>query len=87
MHSFQDLKQAPALTLVTLRMQDAFSFEIYVIDERITSLGSFGEALELGLYAGSISRRRFGKHFRQRGFQPGDKKFRLKIDRVDEELA
>ena len=68
MHGFQDLKQAPALTLVTLRMQDAFSLEIYVIDERVTSLMSFGEALELFLYVRSIRGRRFGKHFWQRAF-------------------
>jgi len=49
-HAFQDLKQAPALPLVTLRMQDALSLEIYVIDKGVTSLRSFGEALELLLY-------------------------------------
>jgi hypothetical protein len=38
MHRFQDLKQTPALALIALRVQDAFSLEIYVIDERVTSL-------------------------------------------------
>src|SRR5437870_10046180 len=68
MHGFQDLKQAPAPALVTLRMQDAFSLEIYVIDQGVTSLRSFGETLELLLYVCSSRRSRFGKHFGQRAF-------------------
>ena len=65
-HAFQDLKQAPPLALVTFRMQDALSLEIYVIDQGITSLRRFGETLELFLHVRSIRRRRFGKHFGQR---------------------
>ena len=37
-HRFEDLKQTPSLALITLRVQDAFPFEIYVIDKGETSL-------------------------------------------------
>ena len=36
-HGFQDLKQTSALALIALRVQDAFAFEVDVIDERVAS--------------------------------------------------
>ena len=87
MHAFEDLEQAPSLALITLRVQNAFPFKVYIIDERIAALWSSRQALELLLYVGSIGRRRFGEHFRQSALQPGNKEFSLKIDRIDEKLA
>ena len=66
MHAFEDLEQAPSLALITLRAQDAFPFKVYVIDKRVAALWGCREALKLLLYIGSIGRRRFGEHFRQR---------------------
>jgi len=59
MHRFERLKQAPSLALITLRMQDAFSFEVYVIDKGETSLWRSLQSLELLLYVCSIGNRRF----------------------------
>ena len=87
MHRFQNLQQAPSPALVPLRVQNAFPLEVYVIDERVTSLRSFRQTSELFLHIGSIRRRRFGQHFRESAFQARQKKFRLQIDRVGEEVA
>ena len=38
MHAFEYLKQAPSLALITLRVQNAFPFKVYIIDERIAAL-------------------------------------------------
>lgn len=86
-HAFEDLQQAPSLTLITLRVEDAFAFKVYIIDKGVAPMWSSCQSLELLLYIGSIGRRRFGEHFRQSAFQPGNKKFCLKIDRIDEKLA
>src|SRR5881628_4276105 len=86
-HAFEDLQQAPSLTLITLRVQDAFPFKVYIIDKCVAPLWSSRQALELLLYVGSIGRRRFGEHFRQSALQPGNKEFSLKIDRIYEKLA
>jgi hypothetical protein len=56
MHRFEHLKQAPSLALITLRMEDAFSFEVYVIDKGETSLRRSLQSLEL-LHICSIGRR------------------------------
>ena len=87
MHAFEYLKQAPSLALITLRVQNAFPFKVYIIDERIAALWSSRQALELLLDVGSIGRRCFGEHFRQRAFQPSNKEFGLEINRIDEKLA
>lgn len=87
MHAFEHLKQAPSLALITLRVQDAFAFKVYIIDKGVAPLWSSCQTLELLLYVGSIGRRRFGEHFRQSALQPGNKEFSLKIDRIDEKLA
>src|SRR5258708_5383769 len=87
MHGFEDLQQAPPLTLITLRVENSFAFKVYIIDKGVAPLWSSCQALELLLYVGSIGRRRFGEHFRQCSLQPGNKEFSLKIDRIDEKLA
>src|ERR1700693_435489 len=69
MHGFEDLQQAPSLTLITLRVEDAFAFKVYIIDKCVAPLRSSRQALELLLNVGAISRRRFGEHFRQRPLQ------------------
>src|SRR5689334_4946109 len=76
-HVFQDLKQPPALALVTFGTQNAFPLEIHVVNQGIASLWSFRQARKLLLYVGSFGRPRFGEHFRQSAFQAGQKKFRL----------
>ena len=72
------------MPLVTLRVQDAFSFEVDVIDEGVASLWCFRQAFKLFLHVSSVGRRRFGQHLRQRSFQSGNKKFCLKIDVIDQ---
>src|SRR5437016_5173252 len=86
-HAFEDLQQAPSLTLITLRVENAFAFKVHIIDKGVAPMWSSRQSLELLLYVGAISRRRFGEHFRQSALQPGNKEFSLKIDRIDEELA
>src|SRR5215217_7273910 len=66
-------------------MQNAFSFEVDVIDERVASLWCFRQAFKLFLHVNSVGRRRFGQHLRQRSVQSGNKKFRLQTDGVGEE--
>src|SRR5689334_11241297 len=68
--------------MVALRVQNAFSFEVYVIDEGIASLWCFCKAFKLLLHVSSVDRRRFGQHLRQSSLQSGNKKFRLEIDCV-----
>lgn len=87
MHIFEDLKQAPTLTLVTLCVQDSFSFEIHIIDERVAALRRALQSLELLLNVRTIGRRSFLEHFRQRILQPVNEEFRLKIYRTSEKLA
>ena len=87
MHAFEDLQQAPPLTLITLRVENAFAFKVYIIDKGVAPMWSSRQPLELLLYVGSIGRRRFGEHFRHRPLQPGNKEFSLKIDSIDEKLA
>jgi len=64
-HRFQHLKQTPSLSLVAFRVQDAFSFEIDVIDEGVASLWCSCQAFKLLLHVSSGGRRRFGQHLRQ----------------------
>ena len=85
--AFQHLKQTPSLALVTLGVQNAFPFEVDVIDKGVTSLWRFRQALELLLHVCSIGRRRFGQHFRQRASNLRNKKFCLKIDRIGQKPA
>ena len=66
MHRFEHLKQAPSLTLITLCVQDAFSFEVYVIDKGKTSLRRSLQSLELLLHICPIRGRGFSQHLRQR---------------------
>ena len=87
MHIFEDLKQAPTLTLITLCMQDSFSFEVHIIDKRVTALRRPRQSLELLLNVRTIRRRGFGQHFWQRILQPGNEEFRLKIYGIDEKPA
>ena len=87
MHAFEDLQQAPPLTLITLRVENAFAFKVYIIDKGVAPMWSSCQSLELLVYGGSIGRRRFGEHFGQGAFQPSNKEFSLKIDRIDEKLA
>jgi hypothetical protein len=86
-HPFQDLKQAPTLAAITLRMQHAFALEIDLIDQRVTALGSAGHALELLLHILAFRRRRFIEHFGQGVSEAFDQEFRLKIDGVGQKLA
>ena len=87
MHTYEDLKQAPAVTVIPLCVQDSFSLEIHIIDEGITAPWRFCHALELLLHVRAIRRRGFTQHFRQGALQPGNKKFCLKIDRVGKKLT
>ena len=87
MHIFEDLKQAPTLTLITLCVQDSFSFEVHIIDERVAALRRARQSLELLLNVRTISRRSFVQHFRQRILQPVNEEFRLKIHGIREKLA
>jgi len=82
MHGFEHLKQPPTLALITFTVENTFSFEIHIIDKCVTSLGCFCQALKLLLHVGSSGGSRFGQHFRQSGFQSGNKKFCLQIDRI-----
>ena len=86
-HVFKDLKQAPTLTLITLRVQDSFSFEVHIIDKRVPALWRVRQSLELLLNVRTIGRRGFGQHFRQRILQPGNQEFGLKIHGIGEKLA
>src|SRR5436190_21435451 len=69
-HGFEDLQQAPPLTLITLRVENAFAFKVYIIDKGVAPMWSSCQSLELLLYVGSIGRRRFGEHFRSRDLHP-----------------
>jgi len=84
---FEDLKQAPTLTVITLCVQDSFSFEVHIIDKRVTALRRARQSLELLLNVHTIRRRGFRQHFRQRILQPGNEEFRLKIHGIGEKLA
>jgi len=84
LHRFEHLKQTPSLSLVTFRLQNAFSFEVDVIDKGVASLWRFRKAFKLFLHVNSVGRRRFGQHLRQRSIQSGNKKFCLQIDGVDQ---
>src|SRR6059036_1822552 len=66
MHAFEDLKQAPSLTLVSLRMQDAFPLEIDIIDNGVAPLLGSRQSVKLLLHVGSLGRGRFIQHFGQR---------------------
>ena len=68
-------------------MQDAFAFEVYVIDKGETSLRRSLQSLELLLHIRSINRRRFIQHLRQRALSPRNEEFSLKIDCIDKKLA
>jgi hypothetical protein len=46
-HRFQHLKQTPSLPLVTLRVQNAFSFEVDVIDEGVASPVVFSSGVQI----------------------------------------
>src|SRR5207247_8819848 len=70
MHAFEDLKQAPSLTLVSLRMQDAFPLEVDIIDNGVAPLRGSRQAVELVLYGGSIARRPLLQPLRQQATQP-----------------
>ena len=87
MHAFKHLQQSPALALITLCVQNAFSLEVHVIDERIGSLWRSEHSFELLLHIGPIGRHCLSQHFWQRGFQPGNQEFGLEIDRIGEKLA
>ncbi len=87
MHAFKDLEQAPPLTLITLRMQDSFTFEVHIIDKRIVALWRARHSFELPLHVPAIRRRRFREHFRKRVLKPGNQKFRLKIDGTGKKSA
>lgn len=87
MHIFEDLKQAPTLPLITLCVQDSFSFEVHIIDKRVTALWRARQSLELLLNVRTIRRRGFPQHFRRRVLQSGNEKFRLKIHGIGEKLA
>src|SRR5947207_15856414 len=65
MHAFEDLKQAPSLILVSLRMQDAFPLKVDLIDNGVAVLRSSRQAVELLLYVGSLVSRRFIENGRQ----------------------
>ena len=65
MHIFEDLKQAPTLTLITLCVQDSFSFEVHIIDKRVTAPWRARHSLELLLNVRTIRRRGFRQHFRE----------------------
>src|SRR4029434_7217740 len=77
----------PSLPLVSFCVQNAFSFEIDVIDKGVASLWCFRQAFKLLLHVSSVGRRRFAQHLRQSSFQSGNKKFCLEIDSVDEKPA
>src|SRR5207248_9961128 len=84
-HCFEHLKQPPALSLIPFGVQDAFTFKVHIINERVTSLWGSRQAIELLLYIGAIGRRRFIQHFWKRALQSGNEKFGLKTDRIGEE--
>jgi len=86
-HIFEDLKQAPTLPLITLCVQDSFSFEVHIIDKRVTALWRARQSLELLLNVRTIRRRGFRQDFRRRILQSGNEEFRLEIHCVGEKLA
>src|SRR5204863_228267 len=59
MHAFENLKQAPALISITLRVQDSFTFEVHIIGKCITALWRVRDTLELALYMRAFGRHRF----------------------------
>src|SRR5437762_5794759 len=84
-HCFEYLKQAPALSLIPFGVQDAFTFKVHIINERVRSLWRSHQAIELLLHIGALGGSRFIQHFWKRALQSGDEKFGLKIDCIGEE--
>ena len=62
-------------------MQDAFAFEIHIIDECITAMWRAGNALKLPLDIGALCGRGLIKHLGQRSLQARNRELRLNIDR------
>ena len=86
-HSFEDLQQTPTLSRISLGRKNTFSFEVHVINQRVTSARRVHHAIELLPHLRSLGRGRFGEHFRKRLLQTYDEKLRLEINGPREELA
>ena len=87
MHLFQDLEQSPAFVAIAFAMQNAFAFEIHVIDERVTTMWHAGHARELAFHIWPLRRCRFIEHFGERLLQSRYHELRLKIDSMREKLS
>src|SRR6266853_6466249 len=71
--------------MIAFGWERAFTFEIYVVNQRVTALSARGDAIELLVHVFAISR--LCHHFGQSILQTRDEKLRLEIDGIDEELA
>ena len=86
-HSFEDLQQTPTLSRISLGRKNTFSFEVHVINQRVTSARRVRHAIELLPHLRSLGRGRFGEHCRKRLVQTFDEKLSLKINSVGKKLA
>ena len=82
----KDLEQAPPFAAVAFRMQNAFPFEIHIIDQRVTSVRRACHSSELLFDIRALGSRGFVEHFGERVLQTRDHKLRLKIDSVRKKL-
>ena len=67
-------------------MQNAFAFEIHVVDQRITAVRRARHARKLAFDIGAHAGRGFVEHFGEGFLQTGDQELRLEIDSVREKL-
>ena len=65
-HALQHLRQAPAFTPITFGLQNAFAFEVHIIDQRVAPVRCARDALELPLDIVALRRRGLVEHFGQR---------------------
>ena len=85
-HSFEHLEQTPALSRVTFCRENTFSFEVHVIDQRVATARGARYSFELFLDMSAIGLGDVSKHFRKCFLQAVNEKFRLKSNRITEEL-
>lgn len=86
-HFFEDLQQTPTLSRISLGGKNTFSFEVHVINQRVTSHCGTGDVIELLAHLRSLGLDRFSQHFLKRLLQTFDQKIRLEIDGLREELT
>src|SRR5438128_3029052 len=71
--------------MIAFGWERAFTFEIYVVNQRVTALSARGDAIELLVHVFAISR--LCHHFGESILQTRDEELRLEIDGIDEEPA